>query len=34
VHVAPPLIISEEDLVRGLDIIDRALDVADRSVTT
>ena len=28
-HVAPPLIISEEDLVRGLDVIDRALDVAD-----
>ena len=28
-HVAPPLVISEEDLVRGLDIIDAALDVAD-----
>ena len=28
-HVAPPLVISEEDLVRGLDVIDRALDVAD-----
>jgi taurine--2-oxoglutarate transaminase len=28
-HVAPPLIISEDDLVRGLDVIDRALDVAD-----
>ncbi len=32
VHVAPPLIISEEDLIRGLDIIDRALDVADEHV--
>jgi len=29
VHVAPPLIISEDDLVRGLDIIDRALEVTD-----
>ncbi|HEX6954563.1 MAG TPA: aspartate aminotransferase family protein [Agromyces sp.] len=28
-HVAPPLVISEEDLVRGLDIIDAALDLAD-----
>ncbi|MGR2752028.1 aminotransferase class III-fold pyridoxal phosphate-dependent enzyme [Agromyces arachidis] len=28
-HVAPPLVISEEELVRGLDIIDAALDVAD-----
>jgi taurine--2-oxoglutarate transaminase len=28
-HVAPPLVISEDDLVRGLDVIDRALDVAD-----
>ena len=33
VHVAPPLVISEDDLVRGLDIIDRALDVADEYVT-
>ena len=32
-HVAPPLVISEDDLVRGLDIIDRALDVADQYVT-
>lgn len=32
VHVAPPLIISEEDLVRGLDIIDAALDLADAEV--
>ncbi|ODT25397.1 aspartate aminotransferase family protein [Microbacterium sp. SCN 69-37] len=29
VHVAPPLIISEDDLVRGLDVIDRALEVTD-----
>ena len=28
-QIAPPLIISEEDLVRGLDIIDEALTVAD-----
>ncbi len=28
-QIAPPLVISEEDLVRGLDIIDAALDVAD-----
>lgn len=33
VHVAPPLVISEDDLVRGLDVIDRALDVADEHVT-
>ncbi|MCT9821275.1 aspartate aminotransferase family protein [Microbacterium sp. W1N] len=32
-HVAPPLVISEDDLVRGLDIIDRALDVADEYTT-
>lgn len=31
-HVAPPLVISEADLVRGLDIIDDALDVADQYV--
>lgn len=29
VHVAPPLVISEDDLIRGLDIIDEALTVAD-----
>lgn len=29
IHVAPPLVIEEADLVRGLDIIDRALDEAD-----
>lgn len=28
-HVAPPLVITEDELVRGLDVIDRALDVAD-----
>ncbi|WP_193598078.1 aspartate aminotransferase family protein [Microbacterium sp. YJN-G] len=28
-HVAPPLVISEEELVRGLDAIDNALHVAD-----
>ena len=33
VHVAPPLVISEDDLVRGLDIIDRALAVTDALVT-
>ncbi|MBN9223869.1 MAG: hypothetical protein ABS63_08285 [Microbacterium sp. SCN 70-27] len=33
VHVAPPLVISEDDLVRGLDIIDRALAVTDAVVT-
>ena len=27
-HIAPPLVISEEDLVRGLAIIDEALRVA------
>lgn len=32
VHVAPPLVISEEDLIRGLDVIDRALDSADALV--
>jgi taurine--2-oxoglutarate transaminase len=29
VHVAPPLIIAEDELIRGLDVIDRALSVAD-----
>jgi len=28
-QIAPPLIISEDDLIRGLDIIDEALNVAD-----
>ncbi|MBO1902815.1 aspartate aminotransferase family protein [Leucobacter weissii] len=31
-QIAPPLVISEEDLVRGLDIIDEALKVADSYV--
>jgi len=31
-HVAPPLIIAEDELVRGLDVIDRALDTADEFV--
>lgn len=34
VHVAPPLVISEEDLVRGLDIIDEALTVADEAAAS
>ncbi len=29
VHVAPPLVIAEDELVRGLDVIDHALDTAD-----
>lgn len=33
VHVAPPLVIGEEDLVRGLDIIDEALTVADEAMS-
>ncbi len=32
-HVAPPLVITEDELVRGLDIIDEALTVADGYVT-
>ena len=28
-HVAPPLVITEDELIRGLDIIDEALDLAD-----
>lgn len=28
-HVAPPLVISEDELTRGLDVIDRALSAAD-----
>lgn len=32
-QVAPPLIISEEDLIKGLDIIDQALTVADSYCT-
>jgi 4-aminobutyrate aminotransferase and related aminotransferases len=29
-HVAPPLVIAEDELRRGLDVIDKALDTADR----
>ncbi|MFF8819093.1 MULTISPECIES: aspartate aminotransferase family protein [Leucobacter] len=32
-QIAPPLVISEEDLVKGLDIIDAALEVADSYYT-
>ncbi|WP_017792326.1 aspartate aminotransferase family protein [Leucobacter salsicius] len=32
-QIAPPLVISEEDLIKGLDIIDEALNVADSYVT-
>ncbi|WP_345801438.1 aspartate aminotransferase family protein [Microbacterium sp. AZCO] len=32
VHVAPPLVITEDELVRGLDVIDRALDAADDAI--
>jgi len=32
VHVAPPLVIAEDELVRGLNVIDRALASADRHV--
>ncbi|WGW12036.1 aspartate aminotransferase family protein [Saxibacter everestensis] len=32
-HIAPPLVISEEELVRGLDVIDEALKVADEYYT-
>jgi taurine--2-oxoglutarate transaminase len=32
-HIAPPLVISDEDLHRGLDVIDDALELADRYVT-
>ncbi|UNK71367.1 aspartate aminotransferase family protein [Microbacterium sp. H1-D42] len=32
-HVAPPLIISEDDLVRGLTVLDEALTVADEYTT-
>ena len=32
-HIAPPLVISEDDLVRGLSVIDEALTVADSYTT-
>jgi taurine--2-oxoglutarate transaminase len=31
-HIAPPLIIAEDELKRGLSIIDKVLDIADRYV--
>ncbi|MDG4798293.1 aspartate aminotransferase family protein [Micromonospora sp. WMMD1082] len=34
VHVVPPLVISTDDLLRGIDVIDDALDIADRLVST
>ncbi|WZH36800.1 MAG: aspartate aminotransferase family protein [Microbacterium enclense] len=34
VHVAPPLVITEEELVRGLHIIDEALTVADEAAAS
>ena len=34
VHVAPPLVISEDELIRGLDIIDEALAVADEAAAS
>jgi taurine--2-oxoglutarate transaminase len=33
-HVAPPLVISEDDLVRGLTVLDEALAVADEAATS
>lgn len=33
-HVTPPLVVTEDELVRGLEIIDRALEVADAHVST
>jgi taurine--2-oxoglutarate transaminase len=33
IHTNPPLCITDEQLAEGFDIIDRALDVADRAVT-
>ena len=32
-HVVPPCNISQDDVIKGLDMIDRALDIADRFVT-
>ncbi|WP_396644594.1 aspartate aminotransferase family protein [Microbacterium sp.] len=34
VHVAPPLVITEDELVRGLDIIDEALAIADEAAAS
>jgi taurine---2-oxoglutarate transaminase len=33
IHTNPPLIITEDQLAEGFDIIDRALDIADQAVT-
>ena len=32
--IAPPLIISEEELNRGLDVVDKALEISDRQVSS
>jgi taurine--2-oxoglutarate transaminase len=32
VHIAPPLVIGEDELVRGLDVVDNALHAADEYV--
>jgi taurine--2-oxoglutarate transaminase len=32
IHTNPPLCITEEQLAEGIDIIDRALDIADEAV--
>ncbi|MFV0427417.1 MAG: aspartate aminotransferase family protein [Beutenbergiaceae bacterium] len=34
VHIAPPLVIEEDELLRGIDIIDAALSEADSALTT
>ncbi|GEM_PF-5248697 len=31
-HVVPPLVITEEQVREGLDVLDRALDIADSYV--
>jgi taurine--2-oxoglutarate transaminase len=33
-HVAPPLVITEDELVRGLSVLDEALSVADAEVAS
>jgi taurine--2-oxoglutarate transaminase len=32
-HIAPPLVITEDELRHGLGVIDSALEVADRYIT-
>jgi taurine--2-oxoglutarate transaminase len=32
-HIAPPLVITEDELRHGLEVIDSALEVADRYIT-